>query len=552
VSKKVRVTRPLIIDSNFYVVLPNIRLKPSFINGQKQDVANPQELAPFFENTVLHNLVHPEDTVVFQYELQGLDTLELPIPALGSVFDFEARSVYDISGIFMGTSIRLPNIHAGINSVVSAVERGLTPNLNVLYRSFMESLRFVVRERLLSSRIPIGFSAPVMTGDMSISKNEIGVPVELATQFIQNIIINLRRSSHKVGSLRSQYLSMANNLEKRLAEEGPGILSGLKDMVGKREPATSIGTLQRYNLIVIDVPGKACYMATRAIDNAGGDADGDVLYLFNPEDPQGLATYVHLMSSTPVIRKRQVYLLKATNTFKKKELNFPINLQHCYWQDYEEQKMLAELRAKGLIGQCWYILQHYNFLFAHPVPYEKISASNVDLFQKRFEIIQRFVAENPDSLVAKTYENVEKDLGKSGWAFFMFTHLEWSKWTHLCYATMSHAFFNIYELIFDSRKGEQSLSFDLSTMLEELLGSKTEPNWKGMESATIWTEPIQLVFESFPIVNKSRDMRGLITQFPIFEATVTRRNEFGLSDLELLLVQQEEESFCKFFLKGFI
>jgi hypothetical protein len=283
------------------------------------------------------------------------------------------------------------------------------------------------------------------------------------------------------------------------------------------------------------------------------DCDGDLGFLFNPEDPLGIKTYTHLMSSTPSMRIKQELFHVGDTIFSKGKQTTDITLQNVLWNDYAEEKMLHELKAKGLIGQCWYILQHYNFLYSHPSEsFNNIQTGDLGKYLSRLETIRSYASQYPDSSVAEVYNKLDLEFERAGgWTFFMFSESMWKKWIHLCYVAMSHAFFQVYELIFDSRKGEQNLKFNLSDMLQALSGSKDAPYWEGMREADIWIDPIKDVYESLPVTGDRKNLRAAITPFPIYEATVTKRRKFTLEELEKLIVANDQQSFTKYMLNGF-
>lgn len=505
-----------------------IRVKVGYENNEKAFPVPEEEMISHFSGTVLNSLCTDKiQNDYYRLELQGKEVF-IPVPPIGNMLQFDGYAVYDPYGNFQGTCIRLPPLHAAINSVLYHTARGLPPRIDVLSSGINRVLTHLIRETLITQRHPLGISGLFMSGDSFLKDGEIAITSILATEFIQKIITNFKKTAKSSSNptVIKNYLIKASNLAKRLEDEGPGILNNWENVTVKREPAVAKGCLRQFTIVVVNTPGKAIYTTWRDIDQMGGDNDGDSGFIHCPEDPEGLSLYHHLLTSSPYVREKPLLFHTGSIITNKKGIR-QIGLSSCSWTPESEEQVLSELQSKKLIGRAWYILWHYARLFAFPKDYSSCTSQDFKSLALKLEIIKSYAALHSNSQTAKSLTEVEVKLGSINWNFILFSDKEWHLWLHLSYVIMAESFFVLYELIFDMRKGDTVLPFQIDHLLDCLSGGPDEPSWDELAKQNIWIDPLKHVWTNLPLNGqKIRFMNGGLQYNPVFYSVMTKRRDW--------------------------
>jgi hypothetical protein len=385
-----------------------------------------------------------------------------------------------------------------------------------------------------------------MGGDSFLRPGHIAFPRDLS----RNAILRLAQSfDHRAELLESgpekdMLREKAQNLRVRLTQYGCGILSGFAGLVCERHPSTVFGAVKRKTIVVGDFPGAAIYIRSFEIDEAGGDFDGDLLFVFHPDDPDGELMYHHCMNSRPYLVAKTENFATVTDVAVKKNYHRTIGLLSTTWIPEKESLILQEFKEKDIIGRVWYGLMHYMYLGAHYTP----EGEDRDAYlNRRLQIIRNRALQFPKGdlsgelakFVGQIPGQWEIRTGPKGesifWVHFhLLSPAQLYYWVHLAYVSVAEAFFPIYEIIFDIRKGEGRPPFSPNEVVSALMGYAPFVDWNGLQQADVWTEIIRDIYSCLPAPVGTEDeqsgarkpgvdMTAALRPYPAFYYLVNKR-----------------------------
>lgn len=278
-TQKITKTLVSVGGEAFSIIIPG-RLSPGFGDKESEDIDDEYEgcitdlQKKFLHGTVLHSLIEPGIQMVLELSFNN-EKEDFIIPSL-TLRDVEPEAIYSLeTKQLIGTKLRVPKIHTCANKVFAALEKGSSPLLENLKLSYIADLRDWIDTSILRSRIAPAVSGLAM-GNENLPDDCVCIPRNMAAELLNDLISYFYKQadSAKTEEERQQLLSKALNLANKRKEFGNSIISGLPNMVVKREPATVYGAVKRFKLLVGDWPGMAIYTNSNVIDNAGGKLNG--------------------------------------------------------------------------------------------------------------------------------------------------------------------------------------------------------------------------------------------------------------------------------------
>ncbi len=501
-------------SGTFFSSLPG-RLIPGSPDGffDLQGTSLTEEQSALLKGTVLHSLTEPgrEMFIRITHEDASIEDYLIPPVEIGGL---EPKAIYADAEctILKGTRIRLPGVHTSANAIFEFQQNNGFVNKKGVRSLILSNCADMTRDvdtKILRCRRSPGASGPAIGGDSFLKLGQIALTVGLANELLDSLILNL---PYEKGAM----------LREKIRHYGPGILHGYQ-MICQRDPATVYGAACKKSISVCDSPGYAIYIRSEDIDSAGGDFDGDVLRIYEPEDLSGNALFDYLMGNTGYILHKVEDFTEGTISCIKK-VRRSMTISNSYWEPEDELKIMGEFQQRGLIGRTWYCMVQYKYLFAHHLGSNKLRA-----IKYRLSLIRQFVEseDKPDTPAVRGVVQV--------YNWFMNKYPTLTKtlvgvdefirdWTHLAYVCVACSFFVLYEAIFDMRKGDSNLSYHPSDVLSSLTGFTEKVNWEGMRKGGIWIEPLQTIYDLLPTNERGQvDFAGAMSEHPAFFGLVTRR-----------------------------
>jgi hypothetical protein len=468
--------------------------------------------------TVLESLVWPKKIMYLPLKFDENLVEYVPLPPV-NLRDLEPRIIYHTQTRQpAGLVLRLSNIPTCANRVIFHELQGKQPSVRALLKSEYGELTGLVQGKVLKSRFAPSASGPAMQGSSFLYSAEVGIPEPLARRMLRNLADSLP-DKEKIF------------LNKRLEEKGPGILTGYP-MIYLRDPAVVRGAIRPMTAIVVGIGGNAIYTRPEDQGLAGGDYDGDRGNVLDDSDQSGMNMYRYCMSTEPLKRKKfELFNVGSIVNTKKGEPR-RMDLLHVTYKPEDDRTILHETRSKSLIGQAWYVLFQYAYLFSHHFP--SIDGSgNLDnsddnayrCILERCRMVEQYLKKHPDCLLSGVYLDF-----RNAWPDFnIHDRGFWHSWNQVTYCAVSETMFPLYESIFDMRKGDTDLKFDPVMVLAGLLTSVSVIEWTKLEEGGVPTVFFRHVYSSLCAGDSGQPtLMATLAQHSVFYNLVTARN--GLSE----------------------
>ncbi len=471
----------------------------------KQELSSEQK--SWCEGTALHSLAVPGETIYLRVNKDGV-IYDFPIPPI-NLGSLEPRLYYEKDTYrFLGTRLRLPGLYVYANALYFHHSQGRPAEIPNLLMSYAGDMTRVIDTDVLRTRLAPGVAALAMGGDTFLKPGQVGLTRSLSTDLLNQIQSKLPEDK-------------AKKLSDRRSKYGDSIISGY-EMIVLRNPTTVYGACRRYKVVSVDTPGAAIYMRSPDIDKAGGDYDGDYVFMFDAHDLSGNKIYEHCMTSTggKVLKTES---LNTGSIIANKNGKFRrVDLANLSWVPEKETTIMLEFKEKSIIGKAWYLLVHYMFLAAHYHGNNKIES-----LKSRYEIIKARALADESSLLYDAFCQFSSKHPDPDW-----TNAEvYEDWIVLAYRALAEAIFPIYELIFDLRKGDGVPPYKPVEVISGLMGYSSHVDWTGMQQGGVWTDLIHSIYESLPRVVDPRgvsvDLPQALSNYPGFYYLVHKRR--GLS-----------------------